>query len=254
MNKIFGLDQKRIIISGASSGIGRACAVACAQLGAKLVLFGRNNSRLEETLNLLVGSCHHYYAFDITDNPSLNSVLALIKRDIGPIDGFIHSAGIQKTLPFKLTKSDVFIKQYQVNVLAGFEICRLLLKKKQLNPNGASFVMISSINGVIGAGAQIAYSASKGALISAVRSLAVELASSRIRINSISPGMVEGTPMTKKIINMLSTEWESNNKKEYPLGWVDTEDVANAAVFLLSPATKKITGTNIIVDGGYCAK
>jgi len=98
------------------------------------------------------------------------------------------------------------------------------------------------------------YSASQGAIIASVRLLAIELAPNKIRINSISPGMVENTPMTKSIINMLSTEWEINNKKEYPLGWVETDDVANTAVFLLSEASKRITGTNIIVDGGFSAK
>ncbi len=251
---MFSLKNRLIIISGASSGIGHACAVACAKRGARLALFGRNDQRLSDVVMELEGEGHEFFSFDITITEKLEAVLNKIYQKMGSIDGFIHSAGIQKTLPLKLTNSKVFLEQYQVNVIAGFDVCRILQRKKYWNIQEASIVFIASINGVIGAGAQVAYSASKGAIISGVRSLAVELSSQKIRVNSISPGMVERTQMTESIVNMLSSEWEIRNKAEYPLGWVEAEDVANTAVFLLSQASKRITGSNIIVDGGFSIK
>ena len=254
MDNIFSLEVRNIIISGASSGIGKACAKACAAMGARLVLFGRNETNLNALIAELPDNGHLGFAFDITDSDQLDVAMKNANAQIGHFDGFIHSAGIQKTLPLKLSPSRIFLEQYLVNVIAGFEVCRIALRKKYLNPNGSSLVFIASINGVIGAGAQVGYSASKGAVISAVKSLALELAAQKIRVNSISPGMVDSTPMTQSIISSLSEDWEQKNKSEYPLGWVTVDDIANTAIFLLASASSKITGTNIIVDGGFTSK
>lgn len=251
---MFRLQQKCVVITGASSGIGKQTAITCARLGARVALFGRNEERLSGLVGLLEGDGHISFSFDITDTTQLEAALTGVFNTMGLVDGFVHSAGIQKTLPFKLTGTEVFSNQFKVNVLAGFESCRIMLRKNYFNPAGGSIVLISSINGVIGAAAQVAYSASKGAVISGVKSLALELAPRNIRVNSISPGMVENTQMTKGIINQLSTEWEARNKVEYPMGWVSADDVANGCVFLLSDASQKITGTNLIVDGGFSAR
>lgn len=251
---MFSLKDQLIIISGASSGIGKACALACDHLGANLALFGRDMDRLSAVKAELTGDDHFCYAFDIGDSQLLELKLKETFEQMGPFNGFIHSAGIQKTLPLKLTDSKVFSDQYRVNVIAGFDLVRIVLRKKYFHSHGSSLVFIASINGVIGAGAQIAYSASKGAVIAAVRSLALELAPQNIRVNSISPGMVDRTQMTDGIVKMLSKDWEQKNRSDYPLGWVEPEDVANAATFLLSNSSKKITGTNLIVDGGYSVK
>ncbi len=248
------LNNKKIIITGASSGIGEASALLCAEMGAQLLLFGRNEDRLQNLLKKLKGSNHEYKAFDLTESKELESAIIEAHNIMGAFDGLIHSAGIQKTMPLQMTNANIFHQQYQVNVIAGFDICRILQKKKLWNQQGASIVFIASIYGVTGVGAQLAYSASKGAVISGAKSLSIELATSYIRVNSISPGMVEGTQMTEGVIKRFSSEWEKQSKSEYPLGWVEPIDVANAAFFLLSDASRKITGTNMIVDGGFCAK
>ena len=251
---MFSLQQKCVVITGASSGIGKQTAIICSRMGARVALFGRNEERLSDVLELMEGEGHRYFSFDITDDNQLEVALADVFNTMGMVDGFVHSAGIQKILPFKLTNPEIFNNQFKVNVLAGFESCRIMLRKNYFNPAGSSIVLISSINGVIGAAGQVAYSTSKGAVISGAKSLAIELAPRNIRVNSISPGMVENTKMTKGLINQLSSEWEVKNKAEYPLGWVSAEDIANSCVFLLSRASQKITGTNIILDGGFSAR
>lgn len=251
---MFSLLNKNILITGASSGIGKQTAISCAQLGARLILFGRNSERLSEVADSLNGSGHSYFAFDLSDHKQLEQSLYEAISQSGIIDGYVHSAGIHKILPFKSSDPGILNNQFNINVTSGLETLRILLRKNYINQNGGSVIFISSINGIYGVAGQVAYSASKGAIISAVKSLAIELASNNIRVNSISPGMVEDTNISNKIKQQLSSEWVMRSKAEYPLGWISTEDVANACIFLLSEASQRITGINLIVDGGFSAK
>lgn len=251
---MFSLNNKVIVITGASSGIGQQCAIICSKMGAKLVLFGRNAERINQTLSKLEGTGHLYFIQDILETGKFDSAINIAAKKLGAIDGFIHSAGVQVTLPLRLHTKDVFMNQFEVNAVAGFEACRILTKKEYFNPAGGSLVFISSIRGLYGSTNQIGYSASKGAVISGTRSLAIEIANRNIRVNTVSPGMVEDTEMTKTITEKLPVEWTEKSKSEYPLGWVNTSDVANVCVFLLADESRKITGTNIIVDGGFSAK
>lgn len=251
---MFSLKNKVIVVTGASSGIGQQCAISCSKMGAKLVLFGRNTERINQTLSKLEGTGHLFFIQDIIETEKFEGAINIASKKLGVIDGFIHSAGVQVTLPLRLHTKDVFMNQFEVNTVAGFETCRILTKKEYFNPTGGSLVFISSIRGLYGAANLIGYAASKGAVISGAKSLAIEIANRNIRVNTVSPGMVEDTEMTKTTIKKLPAEWAEKSKSEYPLGWVSTNDVANACVFLLSDESKKITGTNIIVDGGFSAK
>lgn len=251
---MFTLYNKVIVITGASSGIGRQCAINCSNLGATLVLFGRNAEKLNQTLSMLNGTGHLVFIQDILEMDKFESAINSTVKKIGLIDGFIHSAGVQFTMPLRLHTNDVFTKQFMVNAVSGFEASRILTKKEYFNPKGGSLIFISSIRGLYGSSNQIGYAASKGAVTAGARSLAIEIASRNIRVNTVSPGMVEDTEMTNNILEKLSVEWMEKSKLEYPLGWVNTNDVANACVFLLSDETRRITGTNIIVDGGFSAK
>jgi len=251
---MFNLENKIIVVTGASSGIGQQCSVSCSKLGASLVLFGRNDKKMKDTISKLEGSRHLFFLQDIKDMDKFETAINLAIKELGAIDGFIHSAGIQNTFPLRLHTKEIFENQFDVNVVAGFEACRIITKKKYFNISGGSLVFISSIRGLYGAANQIGYSASKGAVIAGARSMAIELANRNIRVNTVSPGMVEDTEMTKSIISKLSADWSEKNKSEYPLGWVNSCDVANTCIFLLSDGSKKITGTNIIVDGGFSAK
>lgn len=251
---MFTLKDKIIVITGASSGIGRQSAIECSKQGAKIILFARDHERLKQTFESLHGINHFLFSTDVTNIIEVESSIKQVVEQIGLIDGFIHCAGIQNTLPLRLHSSDIYLNQFSINVIAGFEICRILSKRNICNPLGASFIIISSVRGIKGANNQVGYSASKGAILSGIRAMAVELANKNIRVNSISPGMVEDTNMTKLIVDQLSYDWKKKNKLEYPLGWVNTKDIAYASVFLLSDEAAKITGINLIIDGGFCAK
>ena len=253
-NTLFNLENKVIVITGASSGIGRQCAISCSKIGATLVIFGRNAEKINTTLSELEGNNHISFIQDIRDVEKFETAINIAVKKLGPIDGFIHSAGIQNTLPLRLHTRDIFINQFEINAVAGFEACRILTKKEYFNLNTGSLVFISSIRGLYGTSNQIGYSASKGAVISGAKSLAIELSSRNIRVNVVSPGMVEDTDMTHTSLKKLPIDWAEKSKLEYPLGWVDSIDVANACIFLLTDQSKKITGINILVDGGFSAK
>jgi len=253
VDSIFNLKNKNIIITGASSGIGKRCAITFSQLGANIILIARNEERLNKTFNKLEKGDHLIISQDITKYSKLEEIVNTAVDKIGKISGFVHSAGIEMTLPLRSMKPSYYEEIFAINVIAGFELAKIISKKKYLDERGASFVFISSIMGIIGNAALVGYSASKGALISAVRSMAIELARKNIKVNSISPGYIK-TEMSKKMFNYISEESKEEIINMHPLGLGQSEDIANACAFLLSDAARWITGTNLIVDGGYSAR
>jgi len=252
MKNPFSLEGKNILITGASSGIGRQCAISCSQMGAKVVLVARNEDRLKETLGMMEGEGHTYYSFDLVEIGNIKNLVAEITSQTGKLDGFIHAAGIEKTLPVKLLTTEDYEQVFRTNTLSAFEFVHLFSNKKNFNDKG-HMVLVSSITSVIGRNGVAAYAASKGAMISTVRTMALELSKKGICINCVSPGTV----LTPLMVNFLSTLSEEDYKKRisgFPLGLGEPEDVANTCVFLLSDASRWITGQNIIVDGGYTAQ
>ncbi|MDR2205156.1 MAG: SDR family oxidoreductase [Flavobacteriaceae bacterium] len=245
----FSLKNKTVLITGASSGIGKSCAVECGKHGANLILLGRNKERLEETQSQISKEVKTgIIVADITQENLENSIAEKVES-VGKISGFIHCAGIEKTLPFKKHSAEIFQEIFDINVISGFEIAKIISQKKYRD-DVASFVFIASVAGIVGEIGKTAYSASKGAVISGVRSLAPELARNNIRVNSISPAMIN-TPILEKMFENIGEEAASEIIKKHPLGIGTAEDVANACVFLLSDAAKWITGSNLVVDGGY---
>jgi len=253
MNNPFSLKNKNILITGASSGIGRQCAITFSQLGANVILIARNEERLKETYNRLKKGNHLIISQDITEYDKLEQIIKYSVEKIGRISGFIHSAGIEMTLPLRSMQPSYYEKMFSVNVIAGFELAKIISKKKYLDKTGASFVFISSIMGIVGNPALIGYSASKGALISAIKSMALEFISRNIRVNCISPGHVE-TEMASNLFEKISEESKKSIIGMHPLGLGKPEDIANACAFLLSNAARWVTGTNLIIDGGYSAR
>jgi len=253
MNNPFSLKNKNILITGASSGIGRQCAITFSQLGANVILIARNKERLKDTFDKLEKGNHLIISQDITEYDKLEQIIKYSVEKVGRISGFVHSAGIEMTLPLRSMRPSYYEKMFSVNVIAGFELTRIISKKKYLGENGASFVFISSIMGIVGNPALIGYSASKGALISAIKSMALEFISKNIRVNCISPGHVE-TEMASKLFKKISEESKKSIIDMHPLGLGKPEDIANACAFLISDASRWITGTNLIVDGGYSAR
>lgn len=250
----FRLDGKIIIVTGASSGIGRQCAITCSKMGAVVILLGRDQKRLSETLNLCEDSEKHLvFAVDMTEYEKVEEILPEVVSRKGKIGGLINCAGISTTLPINAVtpeKMEFFIK---TNVIGGVNLTRETVKSIHFSEAGGCILFISSVMGVSGEKGKSLYSMTKGAVISVVRSLAVELAVRKIRVNAVSPGVVE-TPMSKKAIYSRDEESLKKVRSLHPLGLGRPEDVANSCVFLLSEAARWITGTNMIVDGGYLAR
>ena len=255
----FSLESKNILITGASSGIGKVCAIECARAGANLILLGRDTDRLTATYNEVLlnnkatNQTHQIFSIDLdVDQERVSSVIEQAVSKGGKLSGFIHAAGIEKTLPVSAMKSADYENLFRVNVVSGFELVKIISKKKHI-ADSASFVFISSITSVIGRSGLSGYSASKGAIVAAVRSMAIELANKKIRVNSISPGTVL-TPMMVNYLNSIPVEDQEKRKEGFPLGLGEPEDVAFACIYLLSEASKWVTGQNMVVDGGYTAR
>lgn len=250
MKDPFSLADRNIIITGASSGIGRQCSIDISNRGANVILIGRNIEELEYTKTLCNKNIKcSVFAFDLSDLSEISELIKGIVDKRGAIDGFLHAAGIQKTLPYGNFKMEDYESIYKVNFLSAMEIIKHISKKKNRKEN-SKYVLISSITGVIGRPGVVAYSASKGAIISAVRTLSIELASKGININCISPGTIL-TPLMQDMMDSLTEEQRQKRKDGFLLGLGEPSDIANSAIFLLSDASRWITGQNLIVDGGY---
>jgi NAD(P)-dependent dehydrogenase (short-subunit alcohol dehydrogenase family) len=254
MGKIFmDLSDKVIVVSGAGSGIGRQVAILCSELGAKLVLLGRTESKLKETAKLLKGSECLCYALDLTKYDGIEPVISDAVSKLGKISGFCHSAGIEYTLPLKSTGVKHYQELFAINVIAAFELSRIISKKVYVSESGASLVFIASIMGMVGRPGLTGYSASKGALIAGAKSMALELAAKNIRVNCISPGTVR-TELIDKMLENLEPEQREKRLGDFPLGIGKPADVAGLAAFMLSDTCRWVTGTNAIIDGGYTAR
>jgi NAD(P)-dependent dehydrogenase (short-subunit alcohol dehydrogenase family) len=241
----FHLTGKRVLVTGASSGIGREICVRIADMGGIVVATGRDQRRLDETLTLLGGTGHRAVTADLT----LAAERAALVGELSSLHGIVHSAGLMKQVPFRFLSEKHLRDMSLMNYEAPMLITQAILRGKALD-DGGSIVFISSTAASLGAKALAAYSASKAAITAAMRVLALEVAPRRIRANCVAPAMVE-TPMAVQTGDTVSAETMNEHRKLYPLGFGLPDDVANAAVFLLSDASKRITGTTLVVDGGY---
>ncbi|HWP99579.1 MAG TPA: SDR family oxidoreductase [Vicinamibacterales bacterium] len=246
-------DGRWVVVTGASSGLGRACAAELAAHGARLVLVGRNRTALDETKAALDGGDHRTLVLDLNDLDRLGPEIQRLSGRIGRLYGLCHAAGVVTTSPLSTSTPQMIDAMMRVNVLAGFELARAITRRDVMVPEGGSLLFFSSVYGRAGAAGQVGYCATKGAVTAAVRAMAVELARRRVRVNAISPGLVR-TPMTDRALGLLSPEQLTAIEQKHPLGPGTPADVARAAVFLLAPATSWITGTDLAVDGGYSAQ
>lgn len=243
----FSLKDKRILVTGASSGIGREIAIICSQFGAQLIITARDKTRLKETLGRLQGNNHEYAIADLTSKEDRDNLILMTSN----IDGLVHAAGVVKLIPIKFYSEKLIRWFNSINYEAPVLLTNGLLKKNRINTS-SSIVFISSIMSVLGIEGNGLYSGTKAALVGITKPLALELAPKEIRVNTISPGLVE-TPLLN-LSDSVSKENIEKNIKLHPLGILSPNDVANSVVFLLSPASRMITGTNLIIDGGYSAK
>ena len=245
MSNPYSLKGKTILVTGASSGIGRSIAIECSNLEANVVLTARSEDRLEETRAMMHRGSHSVIISELTDKTSLQNLVSKLPE----LDGVVLCAGKGMTLPITFSTQDKFEEIFAINFFAPVELLRLIVKKKKLNKKSASVVAISSIGGpeLVSIGNGV-YGASKSALYTIMRFFALELAPKHVRVNCICPGMVE-TPLIHQ--DNLTQEQLDTNAKIYPLQRLGRpEDVAYATAFLLSDASTWITGTSIVVDGG----
>lgn len=244
----YSLEGKKFLVTGASSGIGKSIAVECSKMGAQLIICGRNQERLEEVLSALEGTGHQCVIGDLLQNEDIDSLLSQISQ----LDGVVFSAGKGLTLPFQFSTREKFDDIFNINFFSPVELLRLLVKKKKLHSN-SSVVFIVSIGGTgkFSVGHSI-YGASKAALQAMVRFCAQELASKKVRVNGINPGMVN-TPLIRR--GTLTDEQLEEDRAKYPLKrYGEPEDIAYAAIYLLSNASSWVTGQSIIIDGGITSK
>ncbi len=238
----FSLAGKRILVTGASSGIGRQIAISCAQLGAQLVCVGRNSERLASTVAELEGDGHSQIVANLTETAELERIAA----ECGPLSGGVHAAGIARLVPFRMIGKPHMDEIFATNTYAPILLTRALLAKRRIAAKG-SIVFIASVASHVGPMASATYAASKAALLGMMRTLGQEVAKQGIRANCIAPGYVR-TPLLDGL------NQSGGNIDDLfalaPLGLGEPEDVAHATAFFLSDASRWITRNHFVIDGG----
>jgi len=240
----FSLEGKTLIVTGASSGIGKATAILCAEMGAKVVALGRNEQRLAETMAQLQGEGHIMSAFDLNDEKAMDAAIAALTL----VDGVACCAGVANMNPFQFVAKEEMDRVFSANFFSPVMLVNKLLKAKKLQ-KGSSVVFVSSVDGpkVVHAGNSV-YSASKSALVGMARNMAVDLVGKKIRVNSVLPGTTDTKMIrtTNVMEEMLQETAKALPMKRFAM----PQEIANAIVFLLSEASSYITGTELVVDGG----
>jgi len=241
----FSLENKTILVTGASSGIGKSIALESAKMGASVIITGRNEERLNQTFELLEGNNHQKIVCDLQSEENIRE----LSTQLPELNGIVHAAGIGKTLPFQFVSSKELDKIFDVNFFAPTLLSQMIVKTKKIAKD-ASIVFISSIDGPVTAHiGNSMYTASKGAITAMAKNMAVDLAQKKIRVNCISPGMVE-TPLIHA--GDITQEQLDLDMKLYPLKrYGKPEEIAYAAVYFLSDASAWTTGANLIIDGGF---
>lgn len=241
----FSLEGKTILVTGASSGIGKATAIECSKMGATVIALGRNRERLQETYDLLETPDCKQFALDLTDEEAVNSLLGELPK----LDGLVNAAGVASTTLFQFATPEKIRGIFDVNFFAPVEFTRLLLKKKLIK-KGGSIVFFSSVDGPVNVHiGNSTYSATKSAIAAVARGMAVELAARGIRVNYLMPGQTE-TPLIHG--ESITQEQLEQDMKSYPLGrYGKPEEIAYGAIYFLSDASSFTTGSGLVIDGGF---
>lgn len=238
---------KRILVTGASSGIGAAVSKVLCSAGAEVILVARNAEKLASAAESLNGS--PYYSMDLADVPGIADQIDAIVKERGPLDGFVHSAGIGTVRPIKMCTYDYMKQMMDVNFFSFVEIVRTITKKKNFR-EGMSIVGISSVASLEGNQSKTGYCASKAAMDGAIRCLAKELAPKKIRVNSVMPGITRTAIFDQIMDNGGDSEDLKGILQRQYLGVCEPENVAATVAFLLSEEANFITGSSIAVDSG----
>ena len=240
----FSLEDKTILITGASSGIGRATAIECSKMGATVLIVGRNEERLKETMSAMVGEGHSYIVSDLSVSDNLNTIVEQLPQ----LDGLVNNAGVGNMSPISFIKEDVLNDVFKINTFAPILFLKLLTKKKRIKKNG-SVVFTSSVAGLGAASTGNGiYTASKGAISAFIKVAALEFSAKNIRVNAVCPGMTR-TPLIEN--ESVQPEELQKDMERYPLKrYADPKEIAWGIIYLLSDASGFVTGDNLVIDGG----
>ena len=249
MTDFIDFTKKRVIVTGAAGGMGQAVSALLASHGAQVILLDRNEEQLDIFHKSLEGEGHSFYVCDLSQIDSIEGLIGQIIQEQGPIDGFVHCAGIANVRPLKLSKYSYMVDVMNVNYFSFVEIVRCLTKRKAFNP-GLSIVGICSIGAFYGAPTKTAYSSSKAAMYAAVKCMAVELADKGVRANVVAPGSTRTNMMEQAEEYSAGTDSYKQKLSRQYLGICEPEDIANSIAFLLSDKARMITGSCLTVDGG----
>lgn len=242
----FTIENKTVLVLGASSGIGKATAIICSKMGANVIVVARNHGRLQDTLNELEESGKHItYVLDLADENSWNELLDALP----PVDGVACCVGMANMNPFTFISREEIDKVFNTNCFGPILLIQKLIKNKKIN-KGGSVVFVASVDGpkIVHAGNSV-YSSSKSALVGIARNMAIDLIGKKIRVNSVLPGVTD-TPMIRTA--NVTEEQLTETAKQFPLKrFAKPEEIAHAIIYLLSDASSYMTGTELVVDGGY---
>ena len=242
---------QKILITGASRGIGRACAQKCAENGARVVLVARNMDALEAVRDSLPGEGHIAISADLQDPEScVQNIFREACADSIKLTGLVHAAGIGTSVYAKVLSMKLMQESFAVHYFSFMLMVRYFIQRKY--SEGGSIVAVSSVASIAGWSGVSIYAGTKGALNASVRALAIELAEKGFRLNTVLPSNIK-TDMLDSLASFVDESSIQEMEKKQPLGFGKPEDVANAVLFLLNPESRFITGSNLVADGGYTA-
>lgn len=241
-----------VLVTGASSGIGRAVAIAASRQGSRVVALARRERELAQVVNEMDGTGHVAVPFDLLDSAGISTMLDDVVSRTGPLDGLVHAAGIHSAMPLRGVTPEQASQIFSMNVTTALMLTKGF-RRRHIRGSSPSVVFISSVAGIVGEPGVSLYSATKGAVEAMSRSLAIELVREGIRCNSIAAGMVS-TGLSDGIRAAVGPEAWARIEADHPLGIGAAEDIAQAALYLLSPASRWVVGSTLVIDGGYTAQ
>lgn len=252
MENLTNLYGRSYLVTGAASGIGRATALLLSEQGAKVLLVDINAENLAKVSSECPGESDTL-VLDLTDANSIKTVIKEKVSTFGKINGFVHCAGIPYVSPLNTINAEKAEKVYQLNTYAAIELAKVCSSKLIYAGESGSFVLISSVYGIVGSAANVVYAMSKGGILAITKALAMELVGKGIRVNCVAPGFIK-TPMMTEVSNGMADDYMSTLNKLHPMGLGEAKDIANGILFLLSDMSKWMTGTVLNIDGGFTAQ
>lgn len=253
MDDLLNIRDRRFLITGAASGIGKATTQILANLGAELILVDYNEEGLHQFIKQQSSDKLHPLVLDLSEPEQIRPAIENAVKKYGKLNGMAHIAGIPYITPLKAIQREKADKLYRVNQYAAVELIKTFASNKIHSNDGGSAVLISSVYGVVGSAANVAYAMTKAAIIGITKALSIELAPKRIRVNCIAPGFIK-TKMMEENSFRFDDEYMQRLNNLHPLGLGEAEDIANGVVFLLSDMSKWMTGAVMNIDGGFTAQ